>query len=143
MQSDLLQKLRKYFEASPILCGMPASEADITSAQRRLNCQFVREYVEFLRLFGCGVVGPDPIYGLGADHVAAMAEDDDVVTQTERFRAHRWPGVANWYIISMDGRGNPIGLDADGRVWLSDHDAHAVVPVADDFETFLAQNLAR
>lgn len=143
MNDHVVRQLRKYFAQSPALCGKPASEAAITSAQERLGCIFEPAYVEFLRLFGCGVVGPDPIFGLGADAVDAMGSDEDVVTQTEHFRAQQWLGVSGWYVVSVDGRGNPIGIDSDGRVRLSDHDAGEIVDVAESFEKFLVKDLSR
>jgi hypothetical protein len=68
---------------------------------------------------------------------------EDVVTQTERYRTQRWPGVDGWYIVSTDGRGNPVGIGGDGVVRMSDHDAGDVVVVATSFEAFLVERLRR
>jgi len=143
MRNEIVHQLEEYFTKYPILRGRPASEATIEAAQQRLGCRFAREYVDFLRLFGCGIVGPDPVYGIGAEAVAAMGSDDDVDAQTERFRAQQWPGVTDWYVISVDGRGNPIGIGPDGKVRLSDHDVGDILIVAESFEAFLTKNLSR
>ena len=143
MKSEIARQLEAYFARNPVLGGKPASEAAIVATQQRLGCQFSPEYVDFLRLFGCGVIGPDPVFGIGADAVDAMGPDDDVVTQTEDFRAQNWPGVKDWYVISVDARGNPIGIGSDGRLRLSDHDVGDIVVVAESFGQFLARNLSR
>ena len=50
----------------------------------------------------------------------------------------KWPDIEDWYVISDDGRGNPIRIDPEGKVWLSDHDAgFEKVKLADNFEEFL------
>ena len=143
MKVEIVQRLEEYFAKNSILRGNPASEAAISAAERQLGCKFAPEYAEFLRLFGCGVVGPDPVFGIGADAVDAMGSEDDVVTQTKQFRAQHWPGLTDWYVISVDGRGNPIGVGPDGRVRLSDHDVGDVTVIAENFESFLAKNLSQ
>ena len=45
--------------------------------------------------------------------------------------------MEKWAVISMDHSGNPIGLDADGKIWISDHDAGAVQVIANNFESYL------
>lgn len=49
-----------------------------------------------------------------------------------------WPDIDDWYIISDDGRGNPIGINPKGEVLLSDHDSgFEQIKLADDFEEFV------
>lgn len=143
MMRETLQDVERYFRQSPELRGEPATQDVIDEAQRILGCRFSQSYVEFLSRFGCGVIGADPIYGLGPEKVDAMGIDDSVVKQTQRFRAQKWPSVENWYITSADGRGNPVGINVDGKVRLVDHDVGDVVVVAEDFDSFLRQKLAR
>jgi hypothetical protein len=137
MKPDTIARLEAHFAQAPdVLRGSPASETAIAEAERQLHCRFDPDYVEFLRLFGCGVVGPSPIFGVGATP-EAMGHDDGVVLQTRRFRSQQWPGIEGWYIVSTDGRGNPIGLSPDGQVRLSDHDVGDVAVMARNFEDFL------
>jgi hypothetical protein len=90
-----IARLEAHFAAAPeVLRGSPASDAAIEQAQHRLECRFHEDYVEFLVLFGCGVIGPYPVFGIGPTP-DAMAEGDGVVEQTERFRAQRWPGITS------------------------------------------------
>jgi hypothetical protein len=42
-----------------------------------------------------------------------------------------------WYVISEDGFGNPIGMAQDGRVMISDHDGGQASLLATEFEYFL------
>ncbi len=47
------------------------------------------------------------------------------------------PGTDKWVIISTDYDGNPIGLDAEGKVWISDHDRRVIQLLAPNFEAYL------
>ena len=62
-----------------------------------------------------------------------------VIETTEWFRSQQFPGAEMWAVFSNDGFGNPIGLDARGRVWLSDHDSREYVCLEADFEDWLRQ----
>ena len=68
-----------------------------------------------------------------------MGVDDLVVDMTRHYRGQRWPGTEGWYVVSGDGGGSPIGMDQEGRVWLSDHGD--VVAFAASFEAFVLQLL--
>ncbi|MBL8607498.1 MAG: SMI1/KNR4 family protein [Myxococcales bacterium] len=115
-------------------CGVP--ESTINAAEIRLGCKFAESYRRFLRQYGAGLVGDGPILGLA--RAEAMGEDLwSVVETTERFRRDNWPGADVWYIVSVDGSGNPVGVDAQGSVWLSDHDVGEVVAIASSFEELL------
>jgi len=138
---ETIAKLHKHFIQAPgVLCGKPAIDDAIKEAQKQLRCCFTREYHQFLQLYGCGVVGAYPIYGLG-DTPDAMEENVNVVSQTEWYRTQKWPDISDWYIISTDGRGNPIGIGQDGQVRLSDHDVGDVIIIAKNFEEFLLYSL--
>ena len=52
------------------------------------------------------MVGADPVFGLRQAEVMGMPYS--VVDNTSHFRKQRWPGVENWYVISMDGGGSPV-----------------------------------
>ena len=60
-----------------------------------------------------------------------------VIELTEWHRAEKWPGTESWAVFSGDGFGNPIGLDAMGRVWLSDHDSCECVCLEAGFEDWV------
>src|SRR5437870_2403020 len=107
--------------ASPILKASPVPREEIDDAARSLKCVFHKDYIEFLLRYGGAVVGPNPVFGLRQPEV--MGKPWSVVDVTNMFRADGRRGISEWYIISNDGFGNPIGLAPDGRVWISDHDA--------------------
>ena len=82
------------------------------------------------------MVGPCPILGLRAAEVMDEAESS-VVDVTLTYRNEGWPGCDEWYVVSVDHAGNPVGVARDGSVWLSDHDAGETARVADSFEGYL------
>lgn len=132
MRTATWKRLDREYARFPRARGAPAAEEEIASAEREIDCVFHRDYREFLRRYGSGMVGPDPIYGV---HPApSMGTWWSVVAVTRHFRDEGWPGVDEWYVISGDGRGNPIGMDTKGRVWLSDHDVGDIALVAPSFE---------
>jgi hypothetical protein len=135
-----IARLEAHFSQAPeVLRGAPATEEAIKAAETRLKCRFDADYVQFLRMFGCGMVGADPVFGIGT--AEALGADEDVVTQTERYRAQRWPRVQGWYVASADARGNPIGIGDDGVVRMSDHDVGDVSVLTTSFEAFLMKCL--
>lgn len=141
MKHGLWEEIEKRFQEYPGARAEPAPEPEIQAAEQRLGCIFAPDYREFLARFGSGLVGPDPIYGLRPARF--MGTPWSVVAQTERFRGEGWPGVDGWYVISGDGRGNPVGVDGAGKVWLSDHDVGDIKLMAKSFEGFIKRQLRR
>ena len=135
MNQDVWEKLRAQFERFPVMRGEPASRAAVDEASQRLGLSFPSDYREFLERYGAGLVGAFPVFGLSS--VEAMG-DESVVDVNQRFRSDHWPGVEGWLILSEDHAGNPIGADADGRIWISDHGR--VELLADSFEAFILRS---
>ena len=111
-------------------------EEEILLAEKELATEFSESYKKFIRLYGAAIFDGFFVYGL---RKTLLMGDDcwSVIDLTMYYRNQHWPGTENWYIISDDGSGNPFGVDPEGKVWLSDHDAGEIVPVAEDFEDFL------
>lgn len=112
------------------------SDEEISEAEEKLNVEFDPSYREFLRKYGGALVGPYPIIGLR--HAEPM--DDalwSVVDVTDYYRREGWNGANDWYIISTDHADNPVGIDADGVVYKSDHDFGVIEKVSDSFEGYL------
>ena len=142
MNRKTIEALERQFAALPITraTGVPTA-SEILAASAAIRCKFHEDYVAFLSRFGGAMVGSLPIYGLRPTEVTG--EPWSVVDVTEKFRSQGWPHVDDWYIISDDGFGNPIGVAPDGRVVLTDHDRGFVVSVlAEDFEAFLLKHLS-
>ena len=117
------------------------SESEIKASAIAIGCTFHTDYVEFLGRYGGAMVGGRPIFGLRSAEV--MGSRWSVVDMTQLFRSQGWPGVCDWYVLSEDGAGNPIGVSKDGKIWLSDHDTGEVVQIADNFEKFLFEHCIR
>jgi hypothetical protein len=93
----------------------------------------------FIHRYGGAIVGPYRVFGLRNSEPMGNGEDS-FLKVTKAFRQKGWPGVEKWAVISMDRGGNPIGLDADGKVWISDHDFGGVQVIAKSFEEYLRKS---
>ena len=143
MSSNFANKLHMHMNELNGLYGGTCSEKEISQEEEKLNLLFSLKYKEFLLKYGGGIVANLYIYGL--KKISLMSDNLWSVVQNTKFykETQKWPGIDDWYIISDDGRGNPIGCKPDGSVWLSDHDAgFEQVKLADDFEQFLEKLLS-
>ena len=109
----------------------------IHDVEKNLNLLFSDEYIKFVRQYGCAIVGGFYIFGLKT--LSIMGDTlNTVLSNTLFYRDQNWPGLENCYVISDDGRGNPIYMDREGKVWLSDHDSgFETILLADSFNEFL------
>jgi hypothetical protein len=117
--------------------GQPfLQEDEINRVQIVLGVYFSEQYLRFIRDYGNASLPGHTVYGM------YPLKDEwlkTVLDKTLFYRNHqKWPGIEDWYIVSDDGFGNPMGVDPEGKVWLSDHDSgFEKVKLADDFEEFL------
>lgn len=143
MNSTTWKKLKNYFvDDREDYYAVPAAEENIKTAENILELKFSDSYKKFLSLYGGAMISGDLVYGLS--YQVDMDKDTwSVVDKTKFYKeVQKWPGIEDWYIISDDGRGNPIGVDPAGKVWLSDHDSNfEKVKLADNFEEFLEKLL--
>jgi hypothetical protein len=132
------EALAKDFEEFPEgQCGSVDGK-EIIEAEKFLNVYFSQGYKRFLRMYGGASVPGHYIYGLRRQ--INMGERSwSVIHRTDFYKnVQKWPDIEDWYIVSDDGSGNPIGIDPEGRVWLSDHNSgFEKVKLADSFEEFL------
>lgn len=137
MGPDTLQRLAVIFEQFPEMWARePVADDEIDRAEARLGVPFATDFRAFIARYGGGHAGSLPVAGLRRWAAAGRGEWS-VVELTERHRSAGWPGTAEWVVFSLDGFGNPIGLDAAGRVWLSDHDSRECVCLEATFEDWL------
>jgi hypothetical protein len=137
MRPDTLRRLAADYTKFPMMFagqGVDADELDVAAI--RLGVPLPDDYREFVTRFGGGHAGSLPVAGLRRWEAAGISEWS-VIELTERFRAERWPGTERWAVFSNDGFGNPVGLDADGSVWLSDHNSRECVCLEAKFEDWL------
>jgi len=125
-------------EAGQGFCiGDGVKDPIISEVQENAGLEFSTEYIYFLKNYGETTIRSYDIYGLA--EISMHGKKSSVIDQTNFYKHdQKWPDIDDWYIISDDGRGNPIGCKPDGSVWLSDHDAgFEQVKLADSFEEFL------
>lgn len=138
MTEDTHNRLEQEFSECPKARGSFEAilYAEINTASREIGVPFSADYEEFIERYGGGIVGVYEIAGLRrAEYMSSDIET--VLDLTTHFRKQRWPGTETWAVFSTDQGGNPIGLDKDGIVWLSDHDSRQIVAICRTFEEFL------
>jgi len=137
MRPDTLDRLAADYTRFPVMFAGESVQADeLDVAAVRVGVPLSADYREFVARFGGGHAGAFSVAGLRRWEAAGIGEWC-VLEKTERFRAEKWPGTELWAVFSDDGFGNPIGLDADGRVWLSDHNSRECVCLEAGFEDWL------
>lgn len=137
IRPDTLCRLSADYMQFPVMFAGPGVDSDeLHDAEIRLGVPLPADYGEFVTRFGGGHAGSLPVAGLRRWEAAGNGEWS-VIELTERFRGERWPGTGQWAVFSNDGFGNPIGLDAEGRVWLSDHNSRECVCLEATFEDWL------
>jgi len=139
MRDDTWEALGKIFSLTPILKAEEVDFEEIATAEHEVGILLSQDYKEFVHRYGGAIVGPFRVFGLRK--AVPMAKNEASFVQvTTAFRRQHWPSVENWAVISMDHAGNPVGLDASGKVWISDHDARAVQIIAPNFEEYLRKH---
>ncbi len=142
MTGETWSKLDREFTEYPMLWGGASEPEEADEAAAALGVSFHEDYKEFLLRYGGAMVGSNPILGLRQAEV--MGDDCwSVVHATRRFRSEAWPGSEDWYVVSVDAHGNPIGIAPSGAVLISDHDTGAVVLLSETFEAFIVSLLNR
>ena len=136
MRDETWQVLDDIFSRTPILKSEEVEFDEISAAEGEVGVVLSDDYKEFVHRYGGAIVGPFRVFGL-RKAVPMGRNEGSFVEVTNSFRRQRWPGVEKWAIISTDHAGNPIGLDAEGKIWISDHDARAVQTIAASFEAYL------
>jgi hypothetical protein len=137
MRSETWRKLAAIYERFPsAYSGERVTAEEIDEAEVRLGVSFSADYRDFISRFGGGHAGSLPVAGLRRWETAGNREWS-VIEWTEWHRAARWPGTDAWAVFSCDGFGNPVGMDASGRVWLSDHNYCECVCLENGFEDWI------
>jgi len=140
MTPSTIERLDQEFSAFPIMKALETpSDDEITQAATALGVTFHDDYVSFLKRYGGAMVGSLPVFGLRP--VQVMGERWSVVEVTRWFRKEGWTETNEWYVVSEDGFGNPIGIAHDEQVLLFDHDSGHKELFASGFEEFLTKCL--
>jgi hypothetical protein len=136
MREQTWQILDDRFSETPFLRAEAVSPAEVAAAEREVGVKLAKDYKEFVCRYGGAMVGAYPIYGVRSVEPMGVG-DSSMLEITKSFREQHWRGVEKWAVISMDHCGNPIGLDAKGKVWISDHDYGSIELLAANFEGYL------
>ena len=139
VEDNVWKTLEREYRERPDYFGVPTKDIYlIEEAQKILGLSFSEAYTKFLRNFGGIIADGHTVCGLIISNQNRFF-NETVVEKTKFFKeVQKWPNIENWYIISDDGSGNPIGIDPEGKVWLSDHDSgFEHIKLADSFEEFL------
>jgi hypothetical protein len=126
-----------YTEFPHIKC-LNADEDKIKLAESALKLNFSNSYKYFLKYHECSAVGELRIYTLTRSEDSPM--DTWSVVDAEKWykKEQNWPDIDDWYIVSDNGSGDPIGIKPNGEVWISYHDSgFEQEKLADDFEEFV------
>ncbi|MEK4425950.1 SMI1/KNR4 family protein [Solibacillus sp. FSL K6-1523] len=106
--------------------GKPATNEEILNAEQVLNVKFNVEYIQFIKLFGGACAGFD----IHAFNNGSSLGKETVVELTQRFRRGGEDLIPqelkDAYVISDDGSGNPILMNAEGKIFIFLHDSWEV-----------------
>ena len=136
MKQDTWEKLEKMFVDAPEMRAESVSYQEIDKVAQENGFKLPEDYREFIHRYGGATVGPYSILGLRA--ADTMGNDEESVFEaTKRFRLACWQGAEDWLVVPGDHVGNPVGMDQNGAIWISDHDNGSIDKIADDFEEYL------
>ncbi len=136
MRQETWDKLEEIFNRFPVMKAQAVETDDVNKLAEEIGFNLPDDYKEFVLRYGGAIVGSFSIFGVKIAK-AMSSVGTFAIDMTKRLRKDGWKGTNNWLIISMDHSGNPIGLDKDGRIWISDHDAGEILKLGDNFEEFL------
>jgi len=142
MNKEIVEQIKKFLSENEMFSGQPASEAQISDAEKKLGVEFDKEYKEFISLFGGSYVGV-PIYGFNN---CEMLSDETVVELTMGFREaykedDRWPVLEHSYVVSMTGSGDPVIINDKGNIVVYLHDNNEEEILANSLQELIEQNL--
>lgn len=135
MSPELVLALDAIFSEDPVLVAGAPDGGSVNALEAFVPFSLPDSYLEFVRRYGAGIVGPYPIFGIGASEAMGRG-DASAIDATLRYREQRWPGTDGALVISADHAGNAITLDRAGAVRRFDHDSAVAETLAASFEEF-------
>ncbi len=135
MNKDVLSFINERFDMVPESFGGKVSIEEVNKAKEMIGVELPEDYIEFICMFGCGVVGSTVILGLGeAEYVSTPS----FVNETIEFRNDLSENYKNFVVIGIDGAGNPIGFNSPSKeIILFDFDFGGEVYLASNFSEYL------
>lgn len=135
MKAEIINRIKGYLKND--YSANIATDDEIKKAEDELGVEFDKDYVEFIKKFGGCYVGVS-IY---AFKNGSNLERKTIVELTKSFREDGWPFTENSYVVSMDGMGNPIMINEEGKVVMFDHDNNSLIILSNSFEGWISINL--
>ncbi|MFC4301958.1 SMI1/KNR4 family protein [Cohnella boryungensis] len=143
MKEALMERLKAFLhrEDTSTLVGVPASQEEIAEAQRQLNIQFHEDYVHFIRTFGGAFAGIAVHAFVNGSSIGKETVVDLTLEFREQLKELPYAEVVRTgYVISIDGSGDPIIIDREGKVCICYHDTGEMKVLADSFEMLIEDN---
>jgi hypothetical protein len=142
MKQELIDKIKLILSDNDLFAGKSVDEEIIKNAEKELNINFDKDYVQFLSLFGGSYTG-FPVYGFNN---CEMLSEETVIDLTKDFRNNysvdnRCELIQSSYVISISGNGDPVFISLDNKVWIYYHDDDETEELNKSFEELIEQNL--
>jgi len=136
MKDSVKQYLAQWAEACPSdKAPRPATEPEVLEAERRLGFKLPSDYKFFLTTYGGGIIGSNPVIGLGSAKDMSIHQADLFVAKG--FYLEDWMG-SDVVVVSVDGSGNSWLLSLRG-VGFADHEERRVNQKYSSFSQWLEQ----
>jgi hypothetical protein len=142
MKQELIDKIKSILSNNDLFAGKFVNEEIIKNAEKELNVNFDKDYIQFLSLFGGSYTG-FPVYGFNN---CEMLSEETVIDLTKDFRNNhsvhnRCELIQSSYVISISGNGDPVFISPDDKVWIYYHDDDETEELNKSFEELIEQNL--
>ncbi|WP_316633145.1 SMI1/KNR4 family protein [uncultured Flavobacterium sp.] len=142
MKQELIEKIKSILSDNDLFTGKSVNEEIIKNAEKELNVNFDKDYVQFLSLFGGSYMG-FPVYGFNN---CEMLSEETVIDLTKDFRNNylvdnRCELIQSSYVISISGNGDPVFISPDNKVWIYFHDNDEIEELNKSFEELIGENL--
>lgn len=142
MKQELINKIKVLLSKNDFFSGKPVNEEIIKKAEKELNVNFDKDYIQFLTIFGGSYTG-FPVYGFNN---CEMLSEETIIDLTKDFRNNysidnRCELIQFSYVISISGNGDPVFISPDNKVWIYYHDNDEMEELRKSFEELIEDNL--
>jgi hypothetical protein len=142
MKQEVIDKIKSILSDNDLFAGKSVNEEMIKNAEKELNVNFDKDYVQFLSLFGGSYTG-FPVYGFNN---CEMLSEETVIDLTKDFRNNysvdnRCELMQSSYVISISGNGDPVFISPDNKVLIYYHDNDEIEELNKSFEELIEEHL--
>lgn len=125
-----MKKLATYVHEHPnAKSAKPVDVAEIKNQESKLGLCFGSQYMDFLKEYGCLVIGPNEIYGICGENNAIPSAIHATLRARKDKTFHK-----SLVVIAEDGRGKFICIDSNDAVFSIEHGK--ISPLNQSFEDF-------